>query len=142
MNNSDLIEHLVVVKREYMEAILRGEKKIECRLLSWRCVPYDRVQRGDKLFFKLVSGPVRAVAKVACVRKWDNLTGKDVMELRRRYNQKILGTEDYWRRKARAKFAVLIWLTNVKEIASRFIKKRDRNAWVILSKEKSYGLVR
>lgn len=141
MNGSGAMKHLVIVAKEYMEAILKGDKKIECRLMSWRCVPYDRVERGDKLFFKVVSGPVRAVAKVSEVRKWDNLTTKGIRELRRQYNQEILGTERYWRSKARAKYAVLVWLTNVKEIASRAINKKDRSAWVILSKDKSYGLV-
>lgn len=141
MSRTGSMEHLVVVGKKYLESILRGEKKIECRLMSWRCAPYGRVERGDKLFFKVVSGPVRAVAKVADVRKWDNLTTKDVRKLRSQYNQEILGTEEYWRRKMKAKYAVLIWLTKVEEIVSCTIKKRDRSAWVILSKEKSYGLL-
>jgi len=134
-------EHLVVVKKEYADAILNGEKQIECRLMAGRHVPFGKVAKGDRLFFKISTGPVCGTGYVVDVKDWDNLNSEQVRKLREEYDHQILGTEEYWKSKENARCGVLIWLGNVKRIAARAIGKRDRAAWVVLSKERNYGLV-
>jgi hypothetical protein len=138
---SEAKQHLVVIKRRLLDAILKGDKTIECRLMKGRCAPFRRVVPEDRLFFKVSSGPVCAVARVAKVKDMEDLTTVQIRELQRKYNAAILGPPDYWRTKWNSRYAVLIWLSDVQEIAARQIDKRDRSPWVVLSKERCYGLL-
>ncbi len=81
------------------------------------------------------------MAFVAGVENLENLSSVQVKELEREYNDSILGSAEYWRTKRDARYAVLIWLTDVREITSRPIDKRDRAPWVVLSRERCYGLL-
>lgn len=140
-NSRDTREHLVVLKRNLLDAILRGDKTIECRLMKGRHAPFRKVGPGDTLFLKMSAGPVRGIARVAGVETLENLSSVKVRELERKYNDSILGPADYWRTKRHSRYGVLIWLTDVHEVASRQIDKRDRAPWVVLSKERCYGLL-
>ena len=65
--------HLVVLKRPYLEAILAGTKRIESRFTRTKHYAFGRVLAGDKLFLKVSSGPVCAIATVAAVKNFENL---------------------------------------------------------------------
>ena len=52
--------HLVVVKSQYLQKILKGSKTVECRLTKYRQPPFAAVKVGDHLWFKLAGGPVVA----------------------------------------------------------------------------------
>ena len=62
------MEHLVILKPRFLEHILSGKKKIECRLSRRRTVPFEAVRAGDLLWLKRVSGPI--VAQTTARRVW------------------------------------------------------------------------
>jgi ASC-1-like (ASCH) protein len=136
MNN-----HLVILKKPYIDAILEGRKTVESRFYQTRQFWLSRVAPGDKLFLKSSSGPVTATASVASVKYFDNLTAPRLAELKKQYNLHILGDDQYWLDKMNSRFGILVWLKDVKPIAPRFIKKADWRAWVVLTKNESFGLV-
>lgn len=136
MNN-----HLVILKKPYLDAILAGRKTVESRFYKTRQYWLSRVAAGDKLFLKDSSGPVRATAVVTEVKIFDNLTGPQIAELKQQYNQVIVGDDLYWREKSNSQFGILVWLKDVKAITPRFIKKADWRAWVVLSRDESFGLI-
>jgi ASC-1-like (ASCH) protein len=133
--------HLVILKKPYLDAILDGRKQIESRFTKTRHHAFGRVLPGDKLFLKLSSGPVCATATVAAVKNFENLTPKQISEIRQRYNHQIMGGEDIWRSKMDCKFGFLAWLQDVQRIQPVRIHKRDWRAWVVLTEKENFGLL-
>ena len=65
---------------------------------------------------------------------------KNIDDIKKQYNQYLLGGDEYWHSKAGCRFAVLIWLKNVRTIEPVKINKRDHRAWVLLTADESFGL--
>lgn len=125
--------HAAILLPRYIEAILRGEKTIESRLLSQQREPIGRVHAGERLYFKEKGGPFRVTALAARVEHHLNLSPRGVRELKKTYNDRILGDEAYWLAKAQARHATLVWLCDVEPIsAGPLYRPRPRAAWFVL----------
>ena len=124
--------HLAVLYRTFLDDVIEGRKTIECRLGQLRYAPHNRLAAGDLIWFKEVSGPVRAVALVGSVRSLSPLTPQVVDWIRREWNPQIRAPEDFWRTRRRADAATLAWLTHVCPLEPFRIAKSDRQAWVVL----------
>ena len=133
--------HLVILRKPYLDAILEGRKRIELRLYKTRRPTFGRVFAGDKLFLKISSGPVYATATVASVKHFDDLTPEKILELKRRYNQGIGGSDEHWLRKIDCKFGLLVWVRDPRTIKPVRINKRDWRAWVVLTRKENFGLL-
>ncbi len=133
--------HLVILKKPYLDAILAGRKTIESRFTRTRHYFFGQVQAGDKLFLKVSSGPVCAVATVAAVEYFENLTPEQIGDIKRRYNHYIQADEQYWQSKADCRFGFLVCLENVETIEPRQISKKDWRAWVVLTAKENFGLL-
>jgi ASC-1-like (ASCH) protein len=136
-----MTNHLVILKKPYLDAILDGSKRIESRFSKARSYALGRVQVGDKLFLKESSGPVCATAMVKGVKKFENLTPKQIIGIKEQYNHHILGSEEYWRSKSDSRFGFLAWLEDVKSIKPVRINKKDWRAWVVLTEKENFGLL-
>jgi len=135
-------EHLVILKRPYLDAIFSGRKRIESRFANTKRYAFGRVLAGDKLFLKLSSGPVCATATVAAVKNFQNLTPKQINKIKQQYNNHILGSNKYWQGRSNCKFGFLVWLRNVKSIEPVRICKKDWRAWVVLTEKENFGLLK
>ncbi|MBN2020346.1 MAG: ASCH domain-containing protein [Sedimentisphaerales bacterium] len=133
--------HLVILKKPYIDTILAGKKTIESRFYQTRQKWLSQVNAGDKLFIKASSGQVLATATVAAIKVFDNLDPRQIAELKKQYNQQILGDAQYWQAKRNCRFGILCRLRDVSPITPRFIRKADWRAWVILTKTEHFGLV-
>ena len=133
--------HLVILKKPYLDAIIDGRKTVESRLMKGRSQPFGCIEPGDKLFFKQTGGPVRAVAAAASVKVFDNLMPAKVAEIKSKYNKYILGSDEYWDLKSDSAFCVLVRIESVESIEPIWIDKKDWQAWVVLTKEKNFGLL-
>lgn len=134
--------HLVILKKPYLDAILRGEKKVELRLIKAKLPPFGQIFAGDTLFLKQSSGAVCATAVVKSVRQFENLNPERILELKQKYNNLILGGDEYWKSKKDSQFAVLVWLGDIKAIKPILINKKDWRAWVVLTKNHDFGLMK
>jgi len=134
--------HLVILKKPYLEAILTGRKRVESRFSKTRRYAFGRVLPGDKLFFKISSGPVCAVATVAAVKNFENLTPRQIAKIKQQYNHCIAGSDAYWRSRTNCKFGFLVWLKDVRAIEPVRIRKKDWRAWVVLTKQENFGLLK
>jgi len=134
--------HLVILKKPYLDAILAGRKPIESRFTRSKRPYFGRVSVGDKLFLKQSSGPVCATATVADVKHYEGLTPKKIIELKKQYNSLICGSDDIWQSKLDCKFGALIWLDSVRAIEPVRITKKDWRAWVVLTKQENFGLLK
>ena len=135
MNN-----HLAILKKQYLDAILARRKTIESRLYQTKQKWLSQINAGDKIFLKASAGPVMATAIVDKVKYYENLTAGQILEMKKQYNPQILGDEQYWRDKANSQFGILVWLKDVRPIPHRFIKKFDWRAWVVLTPKENFGL--
>jgi len=133
--------HLVIMKKPYLQAILAGRKTIESRFYKRKPPEFAMIAPGDTLFLKIASGPVIAKAKIKKLRRYENLSKTRISSLKMRYNDKIIAPADYWQQRSAAKFAFLIWLTEIIEIEPRKISKKDLRAWVPLTAENNFGLL-
>lgn len=134
--------HLVILKKHYLDAVLEGRKRIESRFTKTRRYAFGRVLPGDKLFLKLSSGPVCATATVLAVKNFENLTPERILELKQRYNHDIRGRDEYWRSRMDCKFGFLVWLGDIRAIEPVRISKKDWRAWVILTEQENFGLLK
>lgn len=134
--------HLVILKKYYLDKILDGSKSIELRLTKTAVPPFNSIAIGDKLFLKKSSGPVCAVAKVSAFTEFKNLTPAKIARLKTEFNDKILGEDEYWKFKSDSKFAVLVWMKNVRKIKPVRINKKDWRAWVVLTESNDFGLLK
>ena len=134
--------HLVILKRPYLEAILAGRKTIESRFTKTKRAHFGRILPGDKLFLKESSGPVCATAEAATVKNFENLTPKQIIEIKQQYNHYIRGSEEYWRSKADCRFGFLIWLKDVEPTKPVRICKKDWRGWVVLTEKENFGLLK
>lgn len=134
--------HLAILKKPYLDAILDGRKRIESRFSKIRRAAIGRVFVGDRLFLKVSSGPVCGTARVAAVENFDGLTPQRMVEIREKYNSHILGSDEYWLSKRDSKFGFLTWLEEIRRIEPVRIGKKDRRAWAVLTKNCDFGLLR
>ncbi|UCD52032.1 MAG: ASCH domain-containing protein [Phycisphaerales bacterium] len=133
--------HLVILKKPYLDLILSGEKTIESRLTKGKTAAFGRVQAGDKLFLKASGGPVSATATVADVKYYPNLTRPQIVEIKQQYGPQIGGSDAVWETLMDRTCGFLVWLGDVRPIAPVRIDKKDWRAWVVLTKEKHFGLL-
>ncbi len=133
--------HLVILKPEYLNAILGRGKKIECRLAKGVSPPFRKVSAGDVLFLKKSAGPVCATAVAERVEFHENLTCAEVLNIKSRYNNLICGADDYWQLKSDSKCCTLVWLKDVRAIEPIYIRKKDWRAWVVLNERQHFGLL-
>jgi ASC-1-like (ASCH) protein len=132
--------HLVILKKPYLDAIFEGRKSIESRFTKTKRAPFGQIRVGDKMLLKLSSGPVCGSAVVGDFQSFENLNPGKIDEIKRKYNQYILGADKYWESRADCRFGVLVWLKDVKTIKARTINKKDWRAWVVLTEKHNFGL--
>jgi len=137
-----MANHLVILKKPYLDAILAGRKKIESRFTRAKRYAFGRVLPCDKLFLKESSGPVCATAMVKAVKNFENLTPRRIIEMKQQYNRYIVGSDEYWRSKSDCRFGFLVWLEDVKSIEPVRINKKDWRAWVVLTGRENFGLLK
>jgi hypothetical protein len=106
-------EHAAILHKPYAQAVLSGIKTIESRLSVQRREPYGVVRPGERLWIRAAGGGFVARAVIARVEFHADLDEQGVDQLRARYGGLILGDEAYWEAKRRARYATLLWLSEV-----------------------------
>lgn len=127
--------HVAIIHARYARALLSGRKRIESRLYRTRRVPLDRIRSGERVVFKVSSGPILGVARVLRVEQYAGLRPEDVDALRARYNGQIGAPAGYWREKRGASFGVLIWVGRLRAAPPVRVPRQHGSGWVILPRE-------
>ena len=123
--------HIAILKQQYLNYILQGQKQLECRLTKVQCAPFNQIAPGEKVLLKQSAGPVRGRATVQTVRFFDNLTPRKIQKIYQDYNDRIMGAEDFWQSRRNCRYCTLIWLKNIEKIAPYRIKTSGMRAWLI-----------
>lgn len=122
------------------DKILSGKKKIESRWYSMRCAPWDKIKKGETVYFKNSGESVKIKAKVDKVVQFADLTPKRVKEILHEFGGDIgiekSMTGDFYERLKNKKYCVLIFLKNLVKIKSFEINKKGfgaMSAWVTIN---------
>jgi ASC-1-like (ASCH) protein len=131
--------HIAVLMKPYLEAVLDGRKTVECRLTRQPRPPFECIEPGDRIYFKQSAGPFRATAVADHVICESDLTRTRVREIKRDYNNLILGDDQFWDWKRDSLYCTLIWLRAVEPIeVGPGIRPLQGLAWLVLDhREKS-----
>lgn len=131
--------HIAVLLKPYLDLILSGKKTVECRLTRQARDPYERIEPGERIYFKLSAGPYAATALAEHVMFEDKLTPKRITELRRDYNHQICGDSTFWNYKRHSNYCTLIWLKDVQATdAGPAIRPLQGVAWLTLEEDPAW----
>ncbi|MEX2673509.1 MAG: hypothetical protein WD294_15525 [Phycisphaeraceae bacterium] len=133
-----MAEHVAIVDRRYVKAILSGDKRVECRLTQTARPPFGCITPGDRLYLKQSSGPFFAEATAGAVYMADKLTPAAIDAIRDQHDEAIQGEATFWeQRRKKARHVTLIWLRNVQPIdEGPTYRKRHMVAWYVLEDDK------
>ena len=132
------MDHLAILdkKRKLLAKIISGEKTIESRWYKAKVVPWDRIKKGETIYFKESGEPVSVRAKVAEVMQF-YLQQTNVPELLEKYGKEICFSEPDLSKKvawcSERKYCILIRLMNVQQIEPFDIDKKGFGmmaAWI------------
>lgn len=124
--------HLAVLWPAYLAMILRGDKRMECRLSRNRRPPYGRVSPGDFLWLKQANGPVLGQVRVAKV-SYQHIGASVALDtIRRQYNHMICAEPSFWAQRQDSRFCTLLWLEQPLPTGPIPVCKGDRRAWIVL----------
>lgn len=113
MTKQSRVQHVAIVHRRYLDAILEGRKRVEARLTRARKAPFGVVAPGHRVYLKQAGGPIRGVALVRRVVCVEGLTPEGVRRLRERFEPEVGAGGAFWEGKALARFATFVWLEEV-----------------------------
>lgn len=120
--------------------ILSGEKIIESRWYKNKYSPWNKIKKGDTVYFKNSGELVILKAKVEDVLQFQNLTPKKVKEILNKYGRKDgIGVDEinkYYKMFKDKKYCLLIFLYNPKKVEPFEIDKSGfgaMSAWITVS---------
>ncbi len=126
--------HLVIIRPCYLDLLLAGRKRIECRLSKIRRPPFEAVETNDLLWLKLPSGPIRAVATVGRCRFHELRHDGDLARLIDRHADDIQAEPSFFAgAESWARYLSLISIERVVGVSPMRVFKSDQRAWVVLS---------
>ncbi len=124
--------HIVILREPYLSLILVGKKTIESRFRKFRSAPFGKVKSEDVLLLKQSGGKIVAVALALVVR--DVLLDEAGWREVRAHEQELCVDTAFWQQVAGAKYATLIWLTQVRELATPVeYLQAGRAGWIVLA---------
>ena len=134
--------HVAVLLKPYLDLILSGKKTVECRLTRQARDPYENIEPGERIYFKVSAGPYAAIAVVDHVICEDDLSPKRVNEIRRDYNHLIGGDAQFWDWKRTSRYCTLIWLKEVQSTDNGpHIRPLQGVAWLTLNEDPAWRRV-
>ena len=138
--------HVAIVLPRFARLILAGDKRAEARLGRDRRAPFGVVSPEDMVYFKVRSGGYACRAVVARVESRELASPADVRALRSMCDADVRGTPEYWRDKARSRYATIAWFERVEAVEagpdlSRFVTRGCRSAWHVVPEEIARSIV-
>ncbi|MFZ2663857.1 MAG: hypothetical protein WAX66_00640 [Patescibacteria group bacterium] len=135
-NNMD---HLAIMnkKKKLLEKILSGEKTIESRWYVNRISPWNKIKKGEIVWFKNSGEKVTLKANVSKVLQFDNLTPNKILEILKLYGKEIGFKEEKYKEWAESSsnkhYCILVFLSDPKLIEPFEINKAGfgiSSAWI------------
>ncbi|QOJ27852.1 MAG: hypothetical protein HRU80_02800 [Ignavibacteriales bacterium] len=126
--------HLAIFNEPFLSLVYKKEKKIESRFSVNRRIPFERVKKGDVIILK-ESGSFVTGVFVAGEVNFFHLADKETLKyIEANFGKAICADYDtnFWKNRAKSKYATLIEVKKIKKIAPYKSEKKDRSGWSIL----------
>lgn len=132
------MDHVAIMRKSWglLPKILTGEKTIESRWYLSRKIPWNRIKKGDRIFFKNSGEPVVASTIVKKVIQYDFVKPKLVREILKEYGNKGLGIDNlqkYYNLFKGKNYCILVFYSSIKKIKPFKINKEGHgalSAWI------------
>lgn len=129
--------HVAILKRPYLDLILAGRKTIESRITKTAQPPYRAVEPGERVFLKYSGGAFAGIAVAGRVDCFEGLTPERLEQLRRRYDDRVLGGRDYWKTLDDCRYATFVELRGVEPFDTGPTYTKSLRAWHVLDDSRS-----
>lgn len=118
------MHHIAIMKKEWnmIEKILQCEKIIESRWYLQKRDPYNKISKGDTIFFKEVY--VKAKAEVKYVKQFSDLTPEKIKHILEKYGKDICIPDNFYDLVKDKKYCILIFLKNPEKVKPFDINKK------------------
>ena len=133
------MHHIAIMRKSWglIPKILSGEKTIESRWYQTKRLPWNRVRKGDTIFFKNSGQKVSAKVRVLKVLQFKISSLGDISPILKKYANEICLVNPNPREWSKLpKYCILMKLANPKEIKPFEISKRGFSAptaWLTVS---------
>lgn len=133
------MEHVAILKKSWKltQKILFGEKKIESRWYKVKFLPWNRIEKGERVYFKNSGKPVTIKAEVKKVIQISNLTPEKIKEILYKYGKDIgISKEkipEFYEINKNKKYCILIFFKNPQKVEPFEINKTGfgaRSSWI------------
>jgi len=135
------MDHLAIMRKSWglLPKILDGEKRIESRWYKNKYSPWDKIKKGDVIYFKDSGEPVSLRVGVDKIIQFSNLTPKRVKEILGKYGKRDgLGIKDipkFFQKFKDKRYCILVFLKSPKKIKPFEISKKGfgmMSAWIVV----------
>ncbi len=131
------MEHLAIMRKSlgYLGKIVNGSKTVESRWYTSKKAPWDRIGKGETVYFKDSGCQITVETKVSKVMQFSDLNQEKIKEILDSYNLK-LGIDDvdsFFETVKNKKYCILVFLEQVREIKPFSIDKTGygmMSAWI------------
>lgn len=137
------MEHLAIMRKSWglTQKILTGEKKIESRWYSTKYPPFDKIKKGDVVYFKDSGEPVKIKAEVSDVKQFSDITPDKIKDILNTYGE-LDGIEKheidkYFKMFRNKKYCILVFLKNPISVKPFKVSKKGygmMSSWICLEK--------
>ena len=135
------MEHLAIMRKSWglIGKILTGKKKIESRWYSTKYPPFDRIKKGDLVYFKDSGEPVTIKVEVSDVKQFSNLNPEIVKSILDEYSESD-GIENsevnkFFQMFKNKKYCVLVFLKNPVSVKPFKVNKKGYgiiSSWICI----------
>lgn len=140
------MDHVAILRKaniskgdNLLRDILNGTKTIESRWYMNRISPWDKIKKGDVVYFKESGRPVTAKANVSRIIQIDNLNDITLKDLINKYGNAISPnkSQEKWsnwiKKHTKKRYCILIFLKDVEKVKPFNIDKSGygiSSAWL------------
>ena len=133
------MDHVVIMKKSWdlIPRILDGKKVVESRWYKTRRKPWNKVQKGDNLYFKNSGESVFLRTRVTKVVQYQVDNDKHAINIMKRYAKEDLGSKNIPKEVLKyitnKKYAIFVFFDNVKKVKPFNIDKKGfgvQSAWL------------
>ncbi len=123
-----ITKHLAIFRKDILEQILAGQKKVESRFSQHKIAPFGKVSMGDIVYIKPPGEEIKGQFRVKKVIYFDGLTKEDVELIKSEWDL------DLWVNGSTPNYATLIFIDRVEQFITSplQIKKKDLRGWMVL----------